>query len=230
MDRDHLNPPEGRETRPTEDRTNHWLERVRAGELEQPMVFFRDGWEFRWLSGHQVLARLELAEPSRSIVDERGSFEDPPELTHFLGILGGTLRGQAPELAAPVRATAEEVQGTFGRRRGSIVHPGTGAVGEDFMLQLGLECGAAFVLAPGPSTFVWTVVSSRPTIVVAGDDLLLELAEDLRGRPGWRRRRLMSATRFVFAFGSAQELEHDALDALRPLLGRKTEIRRIVPE
>ena len=176
------------------------LQRFEPAELDQPFVFFRDGWELRWLSNAGVLERLGFGESSRNIVDERGALEEPTELTSFLEDLDAMLRGQAgvPPSAPDVGTLAREVRGALRRRRASIVLPSSKPTEAAFVLRLGLEVGVAFVLPPDPSTFAWTVCTARPTIIAAGEDLLSELVSDLRGRSAWRRRRTLSATRFLF--------------------------------
>ena len=203
---------------------------AKVAEPEQPLVFFREGWEFRWLSGRQVLARSGLAEPGRTIVDERGDFEEPPELSEFLREVEAMLRhgGSGPRSTPHVSDVVLEVRRALRRRqRPTMVLPSADLAELRFLLWLGLELGAAFVLPPDPSTFAWSVRTMRPSVVIAGDSLLLELAEELRARSNWSRRRTVSATRCVFALGAAGE-DNDALGELAPLMRAGTPMRRIV--
>lgn len=205
------------------------LRTLERSELEQPLVFFREGWEFRWMPGRQVLARLGLAEAGRTIVDERGDFEEPLELTEFLNDLEALLLGrtQAPHSTPDIEALAGELRLALRRRRPSMVLPPAEGADRLFALRLGLEIGAALILPPDPSTFVWAVCTTRPTIVAAGTELLHELTADLADRGKWRRHRLVSATRFVLELASTADQDRDPLSAMRSLMPAKTELRRI---
>lgn len=222
--------PAGAGTVGSGDSRHPLLRALERSELEQPLVFFRDGWDFRWMSGNQVLARLGLGEASRTIVDERGDFEEPPELIEFLTEVEELMLGrtQAPDSAPEIEALAGEMENAFRRRRPSMALPGAETADRRFVLRLGLELGAAFVLPPDPSTFVWTVCTTRPTIVAAGAELLGELAVDLEARPQWRRRRTTSATRFVLELARAADGGGGPSSALCPLMHEKTVMRRIV--
>lgn len=190
----------------SEDSAPSLLYRLERAELEQPLVFFRDDWDFRWMSGHQVLARIGLGESNSTIVDERGRFEEPRELTHFCVEFDLMVRGKthAPPSDPDLEDLARESEALLGVQRPSIVLPGSSRDDDRLLLRLGIELGAAFVLPPDPATFVWTVCTTRPTMLAANCDQLRELVAELSTRSAWRRRRILSATRVVYAIGSAK--------------------------
>lgn len=187
-------------------------------EMEQPMVFFRVGWDFRWLSRRSLLARIAgQPVPSGGIGEVQAPDESPVELDEFieaLRLLARVENGDPidPVVAARARTGGEVAQRLLkeeefekwlvadSTRRQVLVLPGGWHRLDTWVaLKAAIAIGAAMVLPPEEGAWAWTVVWSKPSLVVAGPDQLVALVKEVSGVRPWRRKRALKKVRWVVA-------------------------------
>ncbi len=221
------------------------LEGLGRRELEQPLVFFRVGWEYRWLSRAAIVNRL-LGEPELSTsINTIRDFDSPAELDAFCdhlleaadGLETAGVETAGPQSDSGDRANRQprDVERVLGATRAVIVLPG-GWHRSDTQraFRLGRSIRAAFVLPPEEGAWPWAVVWSRPSLIVAGGDQLAALATELSEmRPRKRRRALAKLCAIVpvsdssdvasVAIDQISAFAPDAVEVLEPIsLGRAT--------